>query len=159
MSVATVHSDSCYELLVAFLMDYDRRVDEGQACALVRTHKCKFCRTSFSELLRKSQSLIFVKDSRGVVHELCQECADEILINDVGAKEINLSMLEDDVRKTIFGIMVGELRHTKFAGEPPKTPVASSTRQSDEEPNGALERKPVFVRNHPARRGMARLSV
>jgi len=143
------------ELLKAFLMAYDERVSQELACVLVSSHKCKWCRTSFADLARRSQHPVFMEDSRGVVHDLCQSCANTLWETDSGAKEIDLSELEDDgMRRIIFGIMVGELRHTQFKGAP-KAQIPSSIQQSEGSSNGQQVRKSGFVRQHPARRGMA----
>lgn len=155
MSLATSHSVSCCELLKALLVAHDERVSQEHARVLVLTHKCKWCRVSFAELVKKSQSLIFMEDSRRAVHDLCSDCANMLFETDPGANEIDLSELKEDdcVRRIIFGIMVGELRHTQFKGTA-KVQIPSSIQQSED--LGSVQgRKPGFVRRHPARRGMA----
>lgn len=155
MSMATPQASSYFEVLVTFLMGYDHRVSQEEASGLVRSHKCKNCRRPYTELLRHSQRLIFIKDSRGAIHNLCPVCAKVMREDDIDAVEIDISTTKDDaVRKAVFGILVGELRHTRYAGEP-GVKTDSSIQRNEEPDGGSQGRKPGFIRPHPARRGMA----
>ena len=209
MSLAATHAGqrSNQDLLVKLLLEYDQRVSAGQANMLVLGHRCKFCRTPFSVLAKTGRSPVFVKDSRDVVHDLCSDCAMNLLETDTGAREIKLAHLlacectlchasfaemakksqtplvvRDDqgdtielcpecteqfsdeeakvdtidlggnslTRKAIFGILVGELRHTQFKEVTSKT--SAIVVPSVQEPEGTRVRKSsAFVRRHPAR--------
>jgi len=154
MSSETTCSVLFREMLERFLMEYDKRVGPEQARVLVVTHKCRWCRISFADLSKGGQSLVFLEDSRRAVHDLCPRCATQLRETDGGAREIELPLSEDDSRRgIIFGIMVGELKHTQFKGT--STESADLSAHQDDKPDGVREKKPVFVRRHPARRDMA----
>lgn len=146
MSLAMARPDSCFEQLEGFLTEYDQRVSREQARMLVLAHKCKQCRFSFARL---GETPIFVEDSRGIIHGLCSKCASALRGTDTDAIEIDLSRLIG-MSRAIFGIMTGELRHTKLK-KGLEAQVVPSVRQSKSTEN-SRERKQGFVRKHPARR-------